>query len=168
MLHEALQPLLAPVVLISACGLMIMALNARMMTAKARIRQLHHERLEICEKAGEVGTTTMTQQLRYEGVGRQSDNILCRLGLMRSALMCMVGCVVLMLTSSIFIGLDSLNDESPFDSLAIFAFVTGILSMFAGAVIFLLELRLSLREINYEHQRIMSLTLPNAEEGASL
>lgn len=168
MLHEALQPLLAPVVIISACGLMIMALNARTMTAMGRIRQLHIERLAICEKAGEAGTATMTQQLRYEGVGNQSDNILCRLGLMRTALMCMVGCVVLMLTSSIFIGLDGVTDGIPFGSLAILTFVAGILSMLAGAVTFFLELRMSLREIDYEHKRMMSLTLPSAEEGASL
>lgn len=168
MLHEALQPLLAPVVLISACGLMIMALNARMMTAKARIRQLHIERLAICEKAGDAGAASMTQRLRYEGVGNQTDNILCRLGLMRAALMCMVGCVVLMLASSIFIGLDGLREGSPFDKFAILAFVGGILSMFAGAITFFMELRISLREINYEHKRIMALTLPSSEEGASL
>ena len=165
MLHEALQPLLAPVVLISACGLMIMALNARTMTSKARIRQLHLERLAICEKAGEAGAATMTQRLRYEGVGNQSDNLLCRLRLMRAALMCMVGCVVLMLASSIFIGLSGLVDGSPFDELAVLSFVAGILAMLAGAVTFLLELRLSLQEINYEHKRIMGLTLP---EGGSL
>ena len=168
MLHEALQPLLAPVVLISACGLMIMALNARMMTAKARIRQLHHERLDICEKTGDAGAVTMTQRLRYEGVGNQSNNLLCRLGLMRAALMCMVGCVVLMLASSIFIGLAGLKDDTPFGSLAILTFVAGILSMLTGAITFLFELRISLREINYEHKRIMGLTLPNSEEGASL
>ena len=54
MLHEALQPLLAPVVLISACGLMIMALNARAMTSKGRIRQLHLERLAVTEKLREA------------------------------------------------------------------------------------------------------------------
>ena len=160
MLHEALQPLLAPVVLISACGLMIMALNARTMTSKSRIRQLHHERLEICEKAGERGHATATQRLRYEGVGSQSTNLLCRLRLMRAALMCMVGCVVLMLLSSILIGLDGLNSDAGFEKLAIFTFVAGILSMLAGAVTFFLELRLSLKEVAYEHERIMGLTLP--------
>lgn len=164
MLHEAIQPLLAPVVLISACGLMIMALNARSMTAKGRIRQFHLERLTICERAAEAGATTMTQRLRYEGVGNQSDNLLCRLRLMRAALICMVGCVVLMLSSSIFIGLDSLKDNTPFESLAIASFVTGILCMLAGAITFLLELRISLREINYEHHRIMALALPDGEQ----
>ena len=64
MLYETLQPLLAPVVLISACGLMIMSLNARTMTSQARIRQLHHERLEIAELADESGSVTPTQRHR--------------------------------------------------------------------------------------------------------
>lgn len=167
MLHESLQPLLAPVVLISACGLVIMALNARTMSAKARIRQLHIERLAISEKAHEAGSATKTQRLRYEGVGSQSDNILYRLGLMRAALMCMVGCVGAMLASSVFIGLDGLIEGNTFGVLAILAFVAGILSMLGGVIIFLMELRISLREIRYEHERIMSLTLPHPREGTS-
>ena len=164
MLYEALQPLLAPVVLISACGLMIMSLNARTMSSKSRIRQLHHERLEIVELAEASGGVTPTQRLRYEGVGNQSNNLLCRLRLMRASLMCMVGCVVLMLMSSLAIGIAGLAQDSVFDELAILSFVVGILSMLAGAVTFLIELRISLKEIAYEHQRMLALTLPESKE----
>lgn len=164
MLHEALQPLLAPVVLISACGLMIMALNARTMMSKSRIRRLHHERLEIAELAEAAGGVTPTQRHRYEGVGNQSDHLLCRLRLMRASLMCMVGCVVLMLISSLFIGIAGINPDWFFDEFAIATFVTGILSMLAGAVTFLIELRLSLQEIAYEHGRMLALTLSEPKE----
>lgn len=164
MLHEALQPLLAPVVIISACGLLIMALNARTMAAQARIRQLHHERLEISEIAAATGIATQTQRLRYEGVGSQSNKLLCRLYLMRMALMMMVGCVVLMLVSSIFIGLESVLDIPLIARFVIGVFVLGILSMLSGAVIFLMELRLSLKEVGYEHERMMGLALPPVQE----
>ena len=164
MLVETLQPLLAPVVLISACGLMIMALNARTMTAKARIRQLHLERLTITENAAQVGSASATQRLRYEGVGNQSDNLLRRLVLMRAALMSMVGCVVLMLVSSLLTGLHGVLEITSIPAVTIF--VLGVLSMLAGAVVFLMELRLSMREIAYEHRRIMALTLPGDDEGA--
>ena len=142
MLVESLQPLLAPVVLISACGLMIMALNARAMTAKARIRQFHLERLSICEKANAAGMTTATQRLRYEGVGHQSNNLLCRLRLMRAALMCKVGCIVLMLVSSLLIGLHGIVQATAVP--AVIVFVAGVLSMLIGGCLFFLELRLSL------------------------
>ncbi|MGB0715344.1 MAG: DUF2721 domain-containing protein [Phycisphaerae bacterium] len=165
MLHEALQPLLAPVVLISACGLMIMALNVRTMSSQSRIRQLHHERLEIAQLAEASNGLTPTQRLRYEGVGNQSNNLLRRLHLMRRSLMCMVGCVVLMLTCSLSIGITGLAEDSPFDELAILAFVSGVLSMLTGAVTFLAELRISLDEIAYEHHRMVSL--PSLEESAS-
>lgn len=164
MLYEALQPLLAPVVLISACGLMIMALNARAMTSKSRIRQLHHERLEIAEFAAAKCSVTPTQRLRYQGVGEQSVHLLARLRLMRVALMCMVGCVVLMLFSSLSIGLANLDDDNLFDELAVATFVSGIVCMLAGTVTFLIELRVSLKEITYEHQRILALELPEPED----
>ena len=161
MLHVALQPLLAPVVIISACGLLITALNARTMTSKARIRQLHHERLEISEKAARMGVATKVQRLRYEGVASQSTNLLSRLRLMRMALMMMVGYVVLMLISSILIGLESVLNNPVVAKLAVFSFVIGIVSMLSGAMVFLFELRVSLKEIAYEHERIMGLMLPS-------
>ncbi len=49
MIYETIHPLLAPVVLISACGLMIMSLNARTLKSQSRLRRLQHERLEIAE-----------------------------------------------------------------------------------------------------------------------
>lgn len=167
MLHEALQPLLAPVVLISACGLMIMCLNARTMASMSRIRRLHHERLEIAERAEAAGGATATQRLRYAGVGDQSDNLLRRLRLMRGSLMCMVGCVVLMLISSLSIGIAGLAAGSAFDEIAVIAFVAGIVSMLIGSATFLVELRISLREITHEHQRMLALTLPDAGRDSS-
>ena len=144
MLEEAIQPLLAPVVLISACGLMIMALS---------------------EKTQLAGSATPTQQLRFQGVGSQSTNLLCRLRLIRSALMCMLGCVALMLISSLLIGLNTTPVGPVAGKLAILVFVSGIVSMLTGAATFLLELRLSLREIAYEHERIMGLSLPGEGGG---
>ena len=160
MLYEALQPLLAPVVLISACGLMIMSLNARTLTSQSRIRQLHHERLEIAELAEESGNVSPTQRHRYEGVGNQSINLLYRLRLMRASLMCMVACVALMLVCSLLIGIASTKADSLFGGFAIASFVAGILSMLAGATTFLAEIRISLNEITYEHNRILALELP--------
>lgn len=168
MLHETLQPLLAPVVLISACGLMIMALNARAMTSRSRIRQLHHERLEIAELAEATRRVTSTQRLRYLGVGEQSIHLLARLKLMRASLMCMVGCVALMLTSSLFIGIANLDSDYLFDELAIATFVAGIVCMLAGAITFLIELSASLTEVTYEHQRMQALNLSDTHSSASL
>ncbi|MEM8668059.1 MAG: DUF2721 domain-containing protein [Planctomycetota bacterium] len=160
MLYETIQPLLAPVVLISACGLMIMSLNARSLASQSRIRRLHHERLEIAELAEETGRITPTQRQRYEGVGSQSTNLLFRLRLMRASLMSLVTCVSLMLVSSLLIGVASIDADSWFDDFAIASFVAGIISMLAGAVMLLVELGVSLREIDYEHERIQNLKLP--------
>ncbi len=160
MLHETLQPLLAPVVLVSACGLLVMALNARMMTAKARIRQFHLERLTLHDQITRHGSSTPTQSLRYQGVAVQSDIMLLRLRMMRAALMCVVGCVGLMLGSSLLIGLHSAWGAPWLETLAVGLLVAGIGIMLIGVVIFWCELSISLREIRYEHARVMNLALP--------
>ncbi len=72
----------------------------------------------------------------------------------------MVACVALLLISSLLIGIASIKADSLFDEFAIANFVAGILSMLAGATTFLAEQRISLKEIAYEHDRILTLKLP--------
>ncbi len=162
MLVDLIQPLLAPAVLVSASGLLVMALNARVMTAKGRIRQFHNERLKLCQTVTDQGAPTPTQLIRDEGLKVQSHHLLCRLRLIRSALMSYVICVSLLLTSSLLIGLSAW--QASFGHAAIIVFILGVLSMLTGSIIFLAELRISLHEVSYEHQRIMALPLVDSQE----
>jgi len=162
MLEQTLQPLLAPVVMISACGLMILSLNTRVMTVKGRVRQFHLDRLNIRDAAKEAGLASDTQRLRFEGVGEHSVDLLRRLQLLRYALMCLVLCVVGMLTCSLLIGVSLL--VPPVVYAAVASFIAGLLAMLIGALLFLAELRIALRDVIDEHDRVMSLDLP-PEEG---
>jgi len=161
MLEQTLQPLLAPVVMISACGLMILSLNARVMTAKARLRQFHIERLDIHDAAeqanGHAQPISAAKRKRFVGIGHQAANLIDRIQLLRRSLMCLVVCVIFMLLCSLLIGVSLL--VPPVVYIAVASFIAGVLSMLIGAGLFYAELRISMKEVTAEHEQVMGLEL---------
>ena len=155
---QIIQALLAPVVMISACGLLCVALYNRLASIVTRLRQFHHERLKVyTEFPGRAGAERDALNLRFKGLEHQAHHMLERGRMMRSSLMCMVTCVLSMTVCSLLIGISLIVEHSyPF---AVAMFVLGLLLMSAGVVLALLELRISLQQVEYEHGRIVALTL---------
>lgn len=157
---QVIQQLVAPAVMISACGLLCLAQYNRLAAIVARLRQFHHERFEIYES---MSTSEESEKqlltARFEGIGEQADHILQRARTIRNGLICLVGCILCMLASSLAIGL-SLTIESV-QPVVVGLFILGVLSMTAAMVFALAELRASLKEVEYEHERIRHLGQPN-------
>ena len=153
---EVIQQLVAPAVMTSACGLICLAQYARLAAIVARLHQFHRERFEIYLKI------TKSQEpekkllaTRFEGLNEQADHILQRAQKTRLVLMCLTGCILCMIASSLAIGL-SLMIES-LQSLVVGFFILGVLSMAAAMIVALAELRSSLKEVQYEHTRFQQL-----------
>ena len=159
---QIIQALLAPVVMISACGLLCLALYNRMASIVTRIRQFHHERLEIfTDLSSHSGSDRETLNQRFEGLEHQAHHMLQRGRMLRYSLMCMVSCILSMTLCSLLIGI-SLSVKHVY-TFAVTMFVLGLLLMSAGVVLALLELRISLRQVEYEHDRIAALTLSEGQ-----
>jgi hypothetical protein len=161
---ETIERLLAPVVLISACGLLAMAQYNRLAAIVARIRQYHHERVDVFRLMEmSEGDDDPTLRLRFDGVYHQACHMLRRARLTRNALIGMVSCVLLMLACSLAIGASAVWPEIEWVVIALF--VAGLVSMFAAMVLALLELRISLQQVEYEHKR-MGLLDPQERAGS--
>ncbi len=163
MLAESIQPLLAPVVLVSACGLLTLSMNARTMTVKGRLREFHLERLELGDTVAAAGRATDNQRLRFESLGMQSGHLMRRLGLLRAALVGLVSGIVLLLVCMLLIGLSA--QVSAAAAVAYGVFIAGVCSVLVAMVLFLAELRIALAEVRWEHERVMRLTLPSQTNG---
>ena len=155
---QIIQALLAPVVMISACGLLCVAQYSRLASVVTRLRQFHHECLKVyTDFTGRAGAERDALNLRFKGLETEAHHMLERGRMVRNSLICMVSCVLSMTVCSLLIGLSLTVDHSyPF---AVAMFVLGLLLMSAGVVLALLELRVSLRQVEYEHGRIVALTL---------
>ena len=157
---QVIQQVVAPAVMISACGLLCLAQYSRLAAIVARLRQFHEKRFEIYEI---MSTSTESEKplltVRFEGISEQADHILQRARAIRNGLMCLVGCILCMLASSLTIGL-SLTIESV-QPAVVGLFILGVLSMSAAMVFACAELRSSLKEVEYEHERIKHLGQPD-------
>ena len=151
---ELIQSLLAPVVMISACGLLCLAQFARLTAITGRIRVFNHERLMIrteitqCSDASRQGVL----RERASGLKLQVERLLSHAYMVQRALMFLVSCIICMVLSSLTFGLAVL--WKPASIGAIVLFVMGLLFVLAGMITVLLELRQACRLVAFETENI--------------
>jgi hypothetical protein len=156
MTAEIIQQLVAPVVMISACGLLFMALNVRLVSILNRLRSFHRERMDIYVKISEAqGGGIQAYHHRYDGLEKQTRRLLQRAAITRNGLISVSAGVACFLICSIALGL-----SGPFPSVAPVAvglFVLGILFMLGAVILATRELWVCLELARFEHESLESL-----------
>ena len=151
-----IQQLLAPVVMISASGLLCLALFNRLSTLVARIRQFNRERLEhAIQIRGAGDTVRRTLELHDAALEQQIPRMLRRARMLHRALLCLVAGVVAMLLCSLMIGAALLVPAVL--PAAIGCFVLGVISMLVGMLFALRELTISLGDVELEAHALEEL-----------
>lgn len=136
---ETIQLLVAPVVMISACGLLCLALYNRLAAMVSRARAFHKEQFDaatrLASARAQAEDAALLQHLhrRVELLDTQVVGILRRAALVRGALILLLGTVLCMLACSLSLGL-SLAVPVLFSRLALGLFLLGIAAM-AGAIV---------------------------------
>ncbi|MCC7388956.1 MAG: DUF2721 domain-containing protein [Phycisphaerales bacterium] len=150
--------LAAPVVMISASGLLSLALFNRLAILVARSRAFAAERVELVRALAEPapGVTGATlDRMRLEALEAHASRVLSRAALLRAALQCVMAGILAMLASSAAIGLSMLSPQ--FWSAGLIAFGIGLLAMAAGVVLVMVELSQALRDVKLEHSMLHQL-----------
>lgn len=151
---RTIQLLVAPVVMISACGLLSLALYNRLVAIVSRARVFNKESFEETAKLaaaeGELAGNPALAQLRRRVaiVDEQATQILRRARLVRDALMCLLAAILCMLLCSLALGLSLLR--AWFAGVALSLFALGILITAAGVVLCLAEVRHALDQAELE------------------
>jgi len=125
-----------PVVLISACGLVTLALYNRLGTILARIRAFHLQKIELLRQRHEQGRTEHAMLL--EMLDTQIDVVTVKARMIQKGLMCLLAAIAAFLTCSLFAGATILGD-----GFVVAAIVTGAL----GNILFLIGLGWAMREL---------------------
>ncbi len=153
-----IDSLIAPVVMISACGVLYMALSNRLVTIVTRIREFHSERFLLSDKVfTHDEKCSEADKIRFEGVFRQTEDMLSRARLVRNSLLFFISTVVCMLLASLMIGLSLLIPT--FGQLSVVVFILGAVSMLLGTLLAGVEMSRSLQQVEYEHKRVEQITL---------
>jgi hypothetical protein len=125
--------MLAPGIMISACGLLLLGMNNKYSLVVNRIRTLNEERRRALHKLGEK-EFTFQENVRFESITKQLERLTYRVGLVRNAVLSYTIAVALFVLTSLLIGFGYLLDITRLNSFITILFLMGMLSVLAGVV----------------------------------
>jgi hypothetical protein len=123
--------MLAPGLMISACGLLLLSLNNKYSLVVNRIRLLNEERRRLFHKAGEK-EINYVDDVRLESITRQIEHLVTRVRLVKNAVFSYTLAVALFVITSLLIGVDFISRSQNLSSLIIAFFLAGMILVLIG------------------------------------
>jgi len=130
-----IQIMLAPGLMISACGLLLLGMNNKYSLIVNRIRLLNEERRTFkYEKEHLQGLNK-----RHLSIDLQIEKLSSRIVLVRNAVFSYSLAVAFFIVSSLMIGFNKVSDPSNLNWLVIIIFLIGMIFVFAGIIFAAIE-----------------------------
>lgn len=126
-----IQLMLAPAVMISACGLLILGINNKYSIVVNRIRLLNEERRKIKFKIGE-GDFHTEENVRLESISRQLELLVYRVKLVRNSVLAYTTSIGLFVLTSLLLGILFFVKGNLLSFLILLTFILGVFSLFVG------------------------------------
>jgi len=126
---QIIQLILAPAVMINACGLLLLATSSKYSSVLNRIRLLNDEKRKLFRKAGEKN---FDENQRLESLARQIDNLMTRARFVRNSVMCYTIAIALFIVTSLTIGCSFLIRGLESDSAIMVMFLVGLIAVLSG------------------------------------
>jgi len=144
-----IQLMLAPAVMISACGLLLLGMNNRYSLVVNRIRLLNEEKRRLLLKIGERPLTT-EDNIRLESIARQVGFLVYRIKLVRNSVLSYVLAVALFVLTSLLLGITSVLSIIKLNYFIILTFLLGMIFVLIGVVFAGLETKKGYEIIQFE------------------
>ncbi len=146
---EVIQLMLAPGLMISACGLLLLGMNNKYSIVVNRIRLLNDEKRKVLDRSGE-GETALADNVRLESISIQIEKLVHRVKLVKHAVQYYTIAVALFILTSLLIGISYLLRMDNFQYIITIIFLFGMLLVLAGAVYAAYETKKGYEIINLE------------------
>jgi hypothetical protein len=130
---EVIQLMLAPGLMISACGLLLLGMNNKYSLVVNRIRLLNEEKRKFFSAAG-VKDFNYEESVRLESIARQLNALVFRVKLVRNAVLSYTIAVALFVITSLLIGLDYFFESTRLSYVVTTLFLLGMISVLAGII----------------------------------
>ena len=144
-----IQAMLAPGIMISACGLLLLGMNNKYSIVVARIRALTDEKRKLITPPKQ-GNLNQYEENRLNNINLQIDLFAFRIVLVKKAVTSYYIAVALFIFSSLLIGLNFISATSLNQLLALFLFLTGMLSVVFGVYFAAKEIKKGLEIVQIE------------------
>lgn len=167
---QAINLILAPVVMVSACALLLNGFLARYAAINDRLRTLARERFEIWRALGEPETGGPAQRSaaleRLEGIDLQAPLVLRHHRLMHDAALIAYCAVLLFVVSMVVIAAVVLTASDWLAGGALMLFLAGTAVLLLSILVAASEVRTSHVAVAYEMDRVLRLTPNQAPQRA--
>jgi hypothetical protein len=141
-----IQGMLAPGVMISACGLLLLGMNNKYSLVVNRIRLLNEEKRKLFH----LPTMDPVDSNRLNNIELQISHLIERISLVRNAVFSYSLAVALFIASSVLIGV-TINKRTPgFDWLIVAFFFAGMFAVFVGIIFAAIEVWKGYRIVKIE------------------
>lgn len=156
-IEKVISSLVAPVVVISACGLLCLAFSNRLLGIVSRARQFHKELFDASlarDAATSAGGEAAARRLeaRCALLAGQVEQILGRARLLRAAVISLLLTILCMILCSLALGLSRVAPA--FSTLSFWAFITGLLILAVGMILEIVEFSRALGPLVEEHETL--------------
>lgn len=148
---QVIQLILAPGVMINACGLLLLGISNKFTSVLNRIRALTEEKRKLILNATQRDFYHIENQ-RLESISRQVTDLLIRARLIRNAVFCYLVAVGLFVTTSLCIGVDYFAPELQLRFLILAAFLLGMIVVFVGVIFGVLDTMKGYKIVKFEVQ----------------
>jgi len=128
---EIIQLMLAPGIMISACGLLILGINNKYSLVVNRIRLLNEERRRILAKLGDK-SVNLEENVRLESISQQITALRFRVKLVRNTVLCYTIAVALFVITSLLIGFEYYSGSQELTFVVTSIFLLGMVSVLLG------------------------------------
>ena len=153
---KTIQLILAPVVMVSACGILLTGMLAHYGGINDRIRKLTGERLELSQLQPAEGHEALARE-RLTEIDHEVPMLIDRHLQVRHAILLANTAVAILVVSMFVIAAAALGHSSVTGTVALFVFLAGTAAVMGSAVFMALEVRNSHRAVSYEGMRVVDL-----------
>lgn len=146
---QIIQLMLAPGLMISACGLLLLGMNNKYSLIVNRIRLLNEERRKALHKLDDK-EFSFQENVRFESITKQLERLTYRVGLVRNAVLSYTIAVALFVLTSLLIGFGYLFEIARLNSFITILFLLGMTSVLAGVLFAAYETYKGYEIVKYE------------------
>lgn len=146
---SVIQAMLAPGIMISGCGLLLLGMNNKYSLVVNRIRSLTDEKRKLVTHPNQ-GNLNQEEEKRLENINIQIDLFAYRIVLVKKAVTSYYIAVALYIFSSLFIGLEYLSAQNLTQTLALIFFLSGMISVVFGIFYAAKEIKKGLEIVKIE------------------
>jgi hypothetical protein len=130
---QIIQLMVAPAVMISACGLLLLGINNKYSLVVNRIRLLNAEKRKLMMKIGETPLAT-EDNVRLESIAIQISALTFRAKLVRNSVLAYTTAVALFVLTSLLFGFSAVLSVGKLNFFILTAFLMGMIFVLVGVI----------------------------------